>query len=599
MEGRIGFIETMIEKAKSIGIAKKMIIGYFFVIVMPILLFGWILYSQFYQSVTDDYVESRQQLLEQAHTNFQVNLAQAESTYELVQFNTNIVEYLSGIYRTESEQVYAYLKYINPLLAYMKLGNPYIEHINLYILQSGVMATHNILRIEALPDRSVEALLSAGKGVWKLEKDPAGSMPNMIYYQAIYNKGYSKRLGILEVSLKKDSLQQFFDALGVNEGAEFVLTGNRSEMIYHTSLTGLTDDELADVMERAASGNSRYFNLAQPNVIVNSIRIEGLGVQLYWLAKDPKFFSGLSQKQYTLIALIVVLLVILSWIYYMVASSLTKRVLHLARHMRKVDSDNLTLYTGRQDRDEIGMLAGSFNALLERINELVNNVHRAELHRKEAAYLVLQAQIKPHFLYNTLESIRMMAEIKGDTDISEICYAFGKFMRYSLSSHNMETSLGEELENIEHFIKIHKLRLGDRFAVDVETDPGIESFRCPRFILQPIVENAVVHGISKIRGQGLLTIRIRDRGEAVEVAVSDNGRGVPEARLATIHAMLQNKTDIRDFQSESGGHGLYNINQRIKTYYGGDSELQIYNETGGGTTCLLKLAKGDASICSA
>lgn len=147
----------------------------------------------------------------------------------------------------------------------------------------------------------------------------------------------------------------------------------------------------------------------------------------------------------------------------------------------------------------------------------------------------------------------MMAEIKGETEVAEICYAFGKFMRYSLSSHNMETSLGEELENIEHFIKIHKLRLGDRFAVDVEKDSGIESFRCPRFILQPIVENAVVHGISKIRGQGLLTIRIRDRGELVEVAVSDNGRGVPEARLATIHAMLQNKTDIRDFQSEPSG----------------------------------------------
>jgi len=591
-------VGAFVAKARNIGIVKKMIVGYFVIIFLPILVFGWMIYNQFYESVVDEYVEGRQQLIEQAHSNFKVNLAQAESTYELIQSNTNIVEYLSGMYQTDSEQVYAYLKYIEPMLTYMTVGNPFLEDIKIYSMHEGVMENPSMPRIASMDARSVEPMLLPGKGVWTMEPQ-SGGVPALTYYQTIYNMEYSKALGILEVSLRASTFRQLFDALGEGSGSEFLLLGAEHAIVYRTSLANVGEESLHDLIRRFEGSPERYFYMPEHTTIVNSVRLTDVDTRLVWLAKDPELFDSISGKRHVLVAGLVTLLVILSFIYYMIASSLTKRILHLAKHMRKVDSDNLKLYAGPQDQDEIGMLAVSFNALMERIDELVNNVHRAELLRKEAAYLVLQAQIKPHFLYNTLESIRMMAEMKGEADVADICYAFGKFMRYSLSSNQRESTLAEELEHAGHFIRIHKLRMGERFASGIDLDEGLEHFRCPRFLLQPIVENAIVHGLSNVRGQGRLHIRVQERGGFVVVTVSDNGRGIPAERLERIRDMLHHRIDIKDFQTDDGGHGIYNINQRIKAFYGDGSELSIENGAEGGTTCVLTLAKGGDAACSA
>ena len=134
--------------------------------------------------------------------------------------------------------------------------------------------------------------------------------------------------------------------------------------------------------------------------------------------------------------------------------------------------------------------------MLLRMDELINNVHRAELRNKEAAYKVLQAQIKPHFLYNTLETIRMLAESNNDKEVAEISYWFGKLMRYSLSKQNEVVRLSDEIKYIDHYMKIHKMRLGNRLVLSYKIRMNTNRIPCPPFILQPLVENCIVHGLA-------------------------------------------------------------------------------------------------------
>nr|WP_275942628.1 sensor histidine kinase [Paenibacillus alba] len=288
------------------------------------------------------------------------------------------------------------------------------------------------------------------------------------------------------------------------------------------------------------------------------------------------------------------LLLLLSGVYYLIASSITKRILKLSKHMRQVDENYFPLYRGEINKDEVGHLTSSYNAMIRRMDELVNTVHRSEMLRKESAYLMMQAQIKPHFLYNTLESIRMIAEANDDPEAAEMSYTLGKLFRYSLSGTKSETSLREEVDNVKDYIKIQQIRLADRLQVSFEIDAAIDNFICPHYMLQPIIENSIVHGIANVRKQGSLSIRIWEDYSFMFIAVVDSGAGMEEERLALIQAVLNGSMDVKLLQKGEGGLGIMNVNERVKMFYGERSGIHMESKLNAGTTCLLKLAKGAA-----
>lgn len=305
-------------------------------------------------------------------------------------------------------------------------------------------------------------------------------------------------------------------------------------------------------------------NLDGKKVIGNVIYIKSLNIKTIILEDEADALKYMKVRKSVIFFYIIILFIVLSAIYYFIATNITTRVLKLAKHMRNVDEKNISLYTGKSGKDEIGLLIDSYNSMILRIDELVNTVYKVELLRKEAAYAALQAQIRPHFLFGTLESIRMLAESNKDFDVSNIIFTFGRLMRYSLSSSKNEVSLKEEIENVKNYLEIQKMRMGDRLQYEFHIESEIDVLLCPRFILQPLVENCIVHGI------------------------------YPEA-LTVIQDVLDNKIDIKDFQTENSGFGVYSVSERIKAYYGKDSRLILTSRINEGSTCTLYLYryKGD------
>lgn len=578
-------------------IVRKLFLGYVLIILFPILIFAYLLYHQAHIRFLEEYMRNRQDLIEQVNSNLKVDLTQVESVYQLFQNDQYALEYLSGAYETAAEHVYSLVKYIRPRFSYVYTGNPKIVAIRLYSTNSDVYALgpefgdiDELVYNDPLYEKVKH--LTPGKGIWLYDQPEQKAMPVWRYYQNIYTESFSKLIGIMEVKITDEVISGMIDKVKTKPDDSIIVLSRDNQLLF----TDIEETGRLNALKRAAAdamtdGVSKYAYLRDVNLLGNSINVEPLAIKII------SFTSGREvniQRELQWFAWGGVLcLLVLSIIYYWIATLLTRRILKLAKHMRNVDSDNLSKYEDTShDRDEISFLAVSYNAMLQRIDDLVNTVHRAELMRKEADYKVLQAQIKPHFLYNTLESIRMLAEVKEAPEVADFTHTFGKLIRYSLSNDQFETTLRDELEHVRNFLTIHKNRVGERLQFEIDVAAPITSFVCPRFILQPLVENSIIHGLSKLRRQWLLQIRVLETAGYMEVHITDNGLGIEEDRLLVIQEMLEGKRELNRFQTTLGGLGVYNVHERIKQFYGHDSGLTITSRSLEGTTCVIRMYKG-------
>ncbi|MBT2757800.1 sensor histidine kinase [Mesobacillus foraminis] len=580
-------------KYKKLTIVKKMVIGYILLVFLPVILFGALFQYMSYENVLKNIMIGNQSLVDQAANSLDGSLAQVESIYPLFQNNSPVKDYLSGQYQTEVDQVYHYLKEIRPIFTFADTANESVTSVKLYSIKKNLMPVPGeVENLESLHTnkhfKQINKLM-IGAGKWIPIKNGTSEVPSFAYYQKVYNTQYSNELAYLEVLVNQQIITNFLEAINVKNKSDVVILQG-DELVFKSP--GIKPDSKSfrdAVTDRLEGTNKDSFYWKEEKLIVNSLDTEKLDLRFFFLSPTDEVAADMRNKTILLGTIMVILLIILSAIYYLTASILTKRVLNLAKHMRKVDHNNLAKLDDEGYQDELGFLTRSFNSMIERINDLINKVHKAELMKKEADYLVLQAQIKPHFLYNTLESIRMMAEINDDPEVVDATYTFGKLLRYSLSPRGNETSLRDEIENINYFLKIHKIRMMDRLQYEIKIEEDIDRIRCPRFILQPLVENSINHGLSKIRGKGFIRIHIKKEDEFILIKIADNGAGIPPDRLEIIHGVLSNQLDRGLLQTKESGMGLYNVSERIKAFYGKESSFEIHSTLGEGTAYVLKL----------
>ena len=231
------------------------------------------------------------------------------------------------------------------------------------------------------------------------------------------------------------------------------------------------------------------------------------------------------------------------------------------------------------------------------LQESMNREYRAKVLKKQAELNALQSQINPHFLYNTLESIRGEALIEGMDEIADMTEALGNFFRYSISSKGSLVTLEDELNNIQNYYLIQKFRFGERInlKVDMEDRDAIIGFRMPKLIIQPIVENAIFHGLENKIGKGTITISIAVTDQRLVLVISDDGSGIREDKLLEMNERLQKGIDFSE-RTEDGGSGiaLYNVNQRIKLCFGDEYGIHVYSMLDNGTDVVITLPVVDA-----
>lgn len=579
------------------SIVRKIILGYVILIFIPVVTFGYYYYVQIYGNLTQQFVESRQKILEQAKANMKADLTRIDSIHRLLQYNPYVTDYLSGIYESDSDSIYAYNRYISPIITQSLYANPEIERFRIYkTKEQALQITDRFLDISSLDPQGKEiaSSLKPGQGVWVVP-DPGAREPRLVFYQNIYKPDFTEIIGLLELRISGGLIRKFYSATGVEGNWKAFLLPKQGELPAAEGAAAAGIDD-ATWKLLGSSDTKPYF--INRKTIVNQLYIEELGVRVVVTGKVDEVFHAVKRKEIILISTIVFLLAALSLAYYALASTITKRILRLARHMRNLSDDNMKQYISKHDKpnrqDEIGFLSMTYNSMIQRMDELINNVHRAELRNKEAAYKVLQAQIKPHFLYNTLETIRMLAESNNDKEVADISYWFGKLMRYSLSSKGDQTVLAREIETVIFYLNIHKMRLQNRLSYEIDIAVDAEQIACPRFMLQPLIENSIIHGASATLRPVHIKLQASESADEIRICVSDSGIGIPEDKLSRLRSLLMGGSDVHSAQEMEGGIGLINVNERVKSFFGGASRLALDSEQGRGTCLTIIISKGAA-----
>lgn len=322
--------------------------------------------------------------------------------------------------------------------------------------------------------------------------------------------------------------------------------------------------------------------------------------RIYLCSLDKKGYKNIQEIMLICVLITLTALVIPGILIHIFTNYFTDRVMLLRQEMHKVSNQDYELIPAFRGKDELSEAFGDLQIMVENIKEQEARAFEAQIkeqelliRQQEMEFKMLASQINPHFLYNTLETIRMRAFSAGDKEVAKAIKLLGKSMRYVLENIGTSfTTLAEELHHVDEYIEIQQLRFGERIGYQRQIEEGLdpEDYHILPLLLQPMVENAIVHGLDEIEEGGLVKVSIyrRTPDEAGEefliIDVEDNGCGMTEEALGR----LRRDIEIRDM-SRSKSIGLYNINQRMKLHYGEGYRVHVYAEPGKGTRVRLVL----------
>ncbi len=241
------------------------------------------------------------------------------------------------------------------------------------------------------------------------------------------------------------------------------------------------------------------------------------------------------------------------------------------------------------EKDELFGLYQDLNSLLSTLEELAARESRAILMKKQAELDALQSQINPHFLYNTLESIRGQAMVYGIREIEMMTKALANLFRYSISNEGNTVPFSSELKNIENYLLIQQCRFSNKFEKIEKIDRDTLDCLIPKLLIQPLVENAIHHGLEPKFGRGILTIKAYRTNTRLVIQVIDDGLGIEEKKLARINEILRRGADTQEMQESGMRIGIVNVNERIRLAYGREYGLKIYSTENVGTNVEITL----------
>jgi two-component system sensor histidine kinase YesM len=295
---------------------------------------------------------------------------------------------------------------------------------------------------------------------------------------------------------------------------------------------------------------------------------------------------GLLTKELNSIKLFVLVLILacllLSIPFMMILSFfLTAPIKTLLASMKRFENGRFDERVDIKYKDEIGELSRGYNSMVSNIRSLVDDVYLLQIKEKEAELKALQSQINPHFLYNMLDTIFWEAEAAGQSKISDMVVALSRLFRLSLNRGKSYTSVAKEKELIELYLSLQKMRFQDLLTYEIDMDEALDSYIMLKLSLQPFIENALVHGIEKMRGGGYVRVSGIRKGDLLHFTIEDNGPGMSEELLGQI-LELPNESDIYTAK-DTGGYAIQNVNARLKHYYKEGYQLNYSSELGRGT----------------
>ncbi len=397
---------------------------------------------------------------------------------------------------------------------------------------------------------------------------------------------------MLTIDIETNFFTDILESIKASPNSQVFIVDDRGSVILSTKNPAFRHEAAKGLINRfrnkaVSSYGSRITKLHGVRMLVSVKKIAPIHWQIVSVSPVRELNQELNSFNKLVLLVIIISAVLSLLIALLLANDIVKPIQRLVRSMSGVKDGNFAINLSYQRNDEFAFLIQQYKTMLSEIKELIDKLYvseltkqKAEVKAREYELKALQAQINPHFLYNTLDSINWLAIKYKAEDISTMVKSLSNFFRYSLNKGKTEISLEDEKKQIESYLMIQRIRFQEKLDFTVDFAPEILPARTIKLILQPIVENAILHGIEKRKGEGFIAIRGCRVGENIEIEISDNGAG---ANIQELNERLEDETDTET------SFGIKNVHDRIKQFFGDSYGMEYHQNQSGGVTAVIRI----------
>lgn len=551
----------------------RFMLFYLVLVLLPTVVFINMYVSILHRQAANEQRYEKQEALRLSAQYFTRSLEEINLVAETLQSSTPLLTLLSGGYPSASDELYAYSAYIQPLFDSVYSIHPSMDGLYLYRLYPSYIGNNGL--VQTLCDYSDLTYPCYEKGsncvflaaAPEQFRHPADETPEGARYvclRSLYSSDYTQVVAVLEVQLRVDDILQSVLPVSGGGGLYLGYEGTYYPIVQRSAAYHL-DTEHPLAHKPVAAGDTLLLEMPVAEMT------------LLWQLPLVGVHGEVN-----LSFVLMLFPMALFWLYILIY---TRDISRFSRHIHATGVGVPRPYEGTVRKDEFGDVIREYNAMTRTIEELIASVQEAERLKNAANYYAMTSQVNPHFMFNTLENIRMHIELEKYQDANQMLFTLSRFLRYNISLRE-ESSLEEEFEHVRNYVLIYQYRIHHMITIKIRRDDDVPSIRCPVRILQPIVENSLKHGIAGLHDPIHVDVHAWCGENGVYIDITDDGCGMSSEALTALNTRLETATLHR--QNQPDEHvGLENVNARIKYFYGAAYGLHFFHAEPRGVLCRI------------
>ena len=581
----------------------KLMILNMIILLVPFIIVGGIVYSQIVTTLYSNSHSLMVQRLNQEKEKAGIRISSIERLGFQAANHTVLKNFFDKDTFNNVDFITYVREYIDPLSEWLISISDLVSRLSYITRNSQISDTTNIVQYRNVSREpwmmNIEAGTKSYTCYWEALHEQRNYLPfNNTRQELVYSAFFmmpvrEKNCTYIEMDIHANDLFDLTNSQPVGKSGYILAVDTGSGMVINSKDKQFEEALLASSQYMSSKKSSeQYFEFSYNKAVyyIGLIKDDKLLFDIMAVVPRDEVIGQLRETKTSFITWIVV--AFLSIIVIALLSSLyaAHKVRRITEAVHRIQMGKYDINLPDKGRDELDELAGNINVMAKKIDDLINKVYKSELMHKESMLATLQAQINPHFMFNTLETFRMMIELKGEKELSDAMEVFANVLRYNTYSMKEMVTLSTEFENVCNYITIENMLHNNRLQLTYQLEEGLSHVLIPSFTLQPVVENSIVHGFRNMTS-GTLRISISTyiEDEDAVIRILDNGCGITPDELTRITDILESRKIDKGTRIEKS-IGLANINERIHLKFGGGYGVSISNATSeGGTVVNIRI----------
>jgi len=592
-------LKNVVQYFRDFTIRKKLMLSYFMLIFFPLIIFTIVTYVSVSQGYESQIRYSANQSFDQANRFLSYKVNSLINNSDIIYNDTGVQTILirsKQVYENNIIQQNIDMMYLNNLIFSFRNSED-VYRVCLYVPGWMMYSNQgiNFRNIDNLKDTDTyrKLMLSKNEVLWlqpETLKNEVNSLPDVSVIsllRKIRNKDQiGDSIGIEKISILESNIKDIIMKANITRNGVVYIQNSEGSIICCSNTDMLKKFNLKEsISKKLAQENTSWYTMAvgKERFTITLQNIKNTDWTMITAIPYSEILSQSNKIRNLMLVLMLVVGVIAYAVAYIISASTTKRISLLTKEMIKVQEGELNVSISSRSQDEIGQLMNSFNFMVKKFNILVEEQYKNDKEIKNAELKALQSQINPHFLYNTLDLINWKAIDNDVPEITEITQSLAKFYKLSLSNGKDIVSIRDEIKHVITYVKIQNMRFDNQINFILDISEEIYKYSIIKIILQPILENSILHGILENRDKqgGIIKLTGRLENDTILLIVQDDGVGMTKERVAEL---LMDTGTIKNH-----GYGVRNINDRIKLCYGQRYGLTYYSSLGEGTLVEVRI----------